>query len=170
MILDLQLDPARELAAIQNYANVKARLNYPKRAAPVVQIERPAPVRREREARECYAMPIGPQQPLGLLRPVHSNAKGRREDRVIAEVARAYRVGMPEFLSRRRYPGVLVPRQVAMYALVRGLGLPVARAARLIGGRDHSCALAAMRTVEEAIAEGRLDDPLPRLFPDRVAV
>jgi hypothetical protein len=169
MILDMQLDPARELAAIQNYANVKARL-YPKRATPLVQIERPGPVPRDREARECYAMPVGPQQPLGELRPVHANVRGKREDRVIAEVARAYRVGVRELLNRGRSPSALVPRQIAMYALVRGLGLPVARAARLIGGRDHSCALAAMRTVEEAIAEGRLDDPLPRLFPDRVAV
>jgi hypothetical protein len=165
MILELQLDPAREIAAIQNYANVKARL-YPK---PPQQAGVPLSVTiAPPKGRERHATFIGPRAPVGWLSPISN--RGNRAKRVIEAVARDYRLKVDDLTGPRRFGHLVIARQVAMYALARGLCLSLPQIGWYLGGRDHTTALHGTKKIERLIEQGKLDDPLPRLFPDRVAV
>jgi hypothetical protein len=166
MILELQLDPARELAAIQNYANVKARL-YPK-PPPQVRVPLSATVARPKGP-ERYASTIGPRSPA--TRPLQAVPPGdRRVARTIDTVARCNGLKAEHLYGVKREPRIVHARQIAMYAVHVGLGVSSSSTARAFMRLDGSCVLHAVWNVRAMIEQGKLDDPLPRLFPDRVAV
>ena len=63
----------------------------------------------------------------------------------------ALRVEPGQLQSRRRYPGVLLPRQVGMYLARQLTGLSLGQIGAYFGGRDHSTVLHACRKVERAL-------------------
>lgn len=70
---------------------------------------------------------------------------------VLEIVAERWKVHPATLGSERRYPGVMVPRQVAMYAMKRMLGMTLNQVGDEFGGRDHSTVLYSIRRVEERI-------------------
>lgn len=76
-------------------------------------------------------------------------------ERIAARVAAHFGVKLRRLTGRDRRPGVLWPRQVAMYLARRLTGLSLARVGEFLGGYDHSTVLHACRKVGRAVA----DDP-----------
>ncbi len=72
-------------------------------------------------------------------------------ERIAQRVGGYYRVKPEQLQSRRRYRGVLLPRQVGMYLARQLTGLSLEQIGAYFGGRDHSTVLHACRKVEQAL-------------------
>jgi len=73
-------------------------------------------------------------------------------ERIAQRVGGYFRVKPEQLQSRRRYRGVLVPRQVGMYLARQLTELSLGQIGAYFGGRDHSTVLHACRKVEAALA------------------
>jgi len=72
-------------------------------------------------------------------------------ERIAERVGGYFRVEPAQLQSRRRYRGVLLPRQVGMYLARQLTGLSLEQIGAYFGGRDHSTVLHACRKVEQAL-------------------
>jgi chromosomal replication initiator protein len=73
-------------------------------------------------------------------------------ERITRRVGAYYRVEPAQLQSRRRYPKIVLPRQVSMYLARQLTGLSLEQIGRYFGGRDHTTVLYACRKVEQALA------------------
>ncbi len=74
-------------------------------------------------------------------------------ERIAQRVGGYFRVEPRQLQSRRRYRGVLVPRQVGMYLARQLTGLSLGQIGAYFGGRDHTTVLHACRKVERALEQ-----------------
>ena len=72
-------------------------------------------------------------------------------DRITERVAQEFEVRPRQLQSRRRYSGVLLPRQVSMYLARRLTDLSLQRIGAYFGGRDHTTVLHACQKLEQAL-------------------
>jgi chromosomal replication initiator protein len=72
-------------------------------------------------------------------------------ERIAERVGGYFRVEPAQLQSRRRYRGVLLPRQVGMYLARQLTELSLEQIGAYFGGRDHSTVLHACRKVEQAL-------------------
>ena len=72
-------------------------------------------------------------------------------DRICERVSDYFRLSPAELQSRRRFRGVMLPRQVSMYLARQLTGLSFESIGAFFGGRDHTTVLHACRKVEEAL-------------------
>lgn len=86
---------------------------------------------------------------------------------VIVHVARAFYVKAEDMLGPGRARPLVIPRQVAMYALHKRGGMSLTAIARMFG-RDHSTAIHAIRQFE-AKADDRMITVAARMVPGGLA-
>ncbi len=72
-------------------------------------------------------------------------------ERITARVGAHFRVEPGQLQSRRRFPKIVLPRQVSMYLARQLTGLSLEQIGRHFGGRDHTTVLHACRKVEAAL-------------------
>jgi chromosomal replication initiator protein len=73
-------------------------------------------------------------------------------ERITQRVGAHFRVEPEQLQSRRRYPKIVLPRQVSMYLARQLTELSLEQIGRYFGGRDHTTVLHACRKVEAALA------------------
>jgi chromosomal replication initiator protein len=72
-------------------------------------------------------------------------------EQIASRVGACFQVEPAQLQSRRRYRGVLLPRQVSMYLARQLTSLSLDQIGAYFGGRDHSTVLHACRKVERAM-------------------
>jgi len=71
--------------------------------------------------------------------------------RIIRAVAQAYGASLVDILSRRRTAAIVRPRQVAMYLAKRLTFRSLPEIGHMLGGRDHTTVLHAVRKIEALV-------------------
>lgn len=82
-----------------------------------------------------------------------ANASRVTVERIAQRVSGYFQMEPRQLQSRRRYRGVLVPRQIGMYLARQLTALSLAQIGAYFGGRDHTTVLHACRKVEQALTE-----------------
>lgn len=83
------------------------------------------------------------------------NSSITRARRIVAEVAEAHAVSLADMMSRRMNPQYALARQVAMWRISKETALSLPSIGKVLGGKDHSTVLHAIRKIDRLIAEGR---------------
>ena len=155
-----------------HYAQVRSRLQNPpvlKRAE--LPTQEPDP--RSCVTEEILAEPIEvagePERPLPAVlieveRPIRTGINCRM---IVDAVASYYRLSVTELTSERRASEIVRPRQVAMY-LARILTVKsLPEIGRIIGGRDHTTVMSAVRRIESLMkTDADLAADIDRLISD----
>ena len=82
-----------------------------------------------------------------------ANAARVTVERIAQRVGGYFQMEPRQLQSRRRYRGVLVPRQIGMYLARQLTALSLEQIGAYFGGRDHTTVLHACRKVERALTE-----------------
>lgn len=84
----------------------------------------------------------------------HEQAEAGRPtvERITERVGAHFQVEPEQLQSRRRYPRIVLPRQVSMYLARQLTELSLEQIGRYFGGRDHTTVLHACRKVRAALA------------------
>lgn len=83
-----------------------------------------------------------------------------RSQEIVREVSRFFNIPMTEIRGRSRSVPIVLARHVAIWRLryeLPHLSLP--QIGKMMGGRDHTTAISAIRRVDRLISEGRLSLP-----------
>lgn len=94
---------------------------------------------------------------FSVQRFILATSKRRMSPEILNEVAREYGLHVADLKGPRRFRPLVLPRQIAMWRLHRerpDLSLPAI--GRIMGGRDHTTALHAVRKINRLIASGEL--------------
>lgn len=111
------------------------------RSRRTIELEPPIPV-------EEAPAPL-PREPLAILM-VGAPLRVRR---IVAVVAAKYDVSVRDLLGPSRLVIFCNPRHLAMYLVKRSFGWSWPRVGNIIGGRDHTTVINAIRRIERMIAD-----------------
>lgn len=153
--------PVREFTTVAemraHYAAVHARCFAPKAptaetpADPVAQMDAQGA---ETEVRgSAWAAPVVRE---AVIVQSHAQVTGAREwsaHDILRLVARTTAVTRDELLGTSRKSIIVKARQIAFWLIVRHVGMSLPQVGGLVGGKDHTTVLHAVRRVEAAAAE-----------------
>lgn len=125
------------------------------RAAPAT----PARRGRHPSGRTLYGSPIGPVRFTGRdwLRIATPAAPSvGQAKRIMREICEKYGVTQIDLISDRRTANLVRPRQHACWRLRHETTLSYPSIGKLMGGRDHTTAIASVRRFEALIAAGKV--------------
>lgn len=98
-----------------------------------------------------------------------NNNKIIKPNQVIESVANIYGVAIDDILSSKRDQYIVKPRQVIMYILRKRLDLSQVQIAKILGGKDHTTVIYALKKVEEKMKKDKtfkedLEEILAQIF------
>jgi hypothetical protein len=132
-----------------HYKAVRARLDKPAKREPAVRLIYPEP------APAPYPDPLDSPAPVAVEAPPAPAAPAETPARkILMEVAEKHKMPVASFRSKSRTMPFINLRHEACYRLSTELGFSLMQIGRLMGNRDHTTVLNAIRRHKKILAEG----------------
>ena len=139
-----------------HYKAVKARLDNPVKKAPAVRLIYPEPTVVYPDPLDFPVPPFVPDVVVEVGVPVEAPAVATETParKILMEVAEKHKMPVASFRSKSRTMPFINLRHEACYRLSTELGFSLMQIGRLMGNRDHTTVLNAIRRHKKILVEG----------------